>query len=209
MEEFRELNNEIGEYLEESTRKALKVLGYSVDNHRVFERGIDVLAVSKDEQIILAIECLNWCQWSYVNAERLRSLVNNFTKYPKATRILLSSFDVLTRRQKVTLKKLGILILELDEQLLSSEKREIAKILEVVYEGVIHIRSYFSSLLPLDTCVDMLNVVLVLNGYPDLVQKEEETIEVDANALQIIQAEEEKSNSIASSSDSLVLSCSS
>lgn len=180
MEEFRELNNEIGEYLEESTRKALKVLEYSVVNHRVSDSGIDVLAVSRDGNIILAIECLNWCKWSYANSSRLRSLVVNFRKYPNAVRVLLTSFNVLTKKQKVVMRKLGVIPIELDEQLLSSGKREIVKIL-----GVIHSRLLSSEDIPLETREDVLNVVLALNGDSDIIQKEEESIEVDANTLQI------------------------
>jgi len=193
MEEFRELNNEIGEYLEESTRKALKVLGYSVVNHRVSDSGIDVLAVSKNGNIILAIECLNWCKWSYANPSRLRSLVVNFRKYPNAVRVLLTSFNILTKKQKVVMRKLGVIPIELDEQLLSSGKREIVKIL-----GVIQSRLLSSEDIPVSTREDVLNVVLVLNGDSDLIQKEEESIEVDANTLQII---EPKLNSLDVSMD--------
>lgn len=204
MEELRELNNEIGEHLEESTRKALKVLGYSVVNHRVSDSGIDVLGISKDGQVILAIECLNWSKWSYANSSRLRSLLNNFNEYPDAVRVLLTSFNVLTKGQKAIMQKHRVFTVEIDEQVLSSGKREIVKILNAIYQGVISIRSYYSSLVSEKASSDILNVILVLNGDSDLVQKPEESIEVDANTLQIIPSEEPRPNSLDDSLESMV-----
>jgi hypothetical protein len=200
MEEIRNLNNEIGEYLEESTRQALKVLGYSVFNHKITDAGIDVLAVSKDNKIILAIECLNWSKWSYANASRLRSLLNNFDKYPSAVKVLLSSYNVLSRQQKKVLEKHHVLTVELGEQLLSSEKREVAKILDAIYWGVVQSRAYYSFIIPEDKVRDILNVDLIINGYPDLVKQEEESVEVDANSLQIINSKDQKPDSIKDSS---------
>lgn len=202
MEELRELNNEIGEYLEESTRKALKVLGYSVFKHRVNQSGIDVLGVSRDNKTFIAIECLNWCHWSYANAERLRSLVSNFKRYPNAVKILLTSFDVLTRRQKKLLRNIGVINVEIGEQVLASGKIEIVKILNAIYDKVSN--DAVLSLLPKNSRDEFLTMILILNGYPELVQKEEESIEVGADTLHIIQIEEQNPNSLRESSNIMV-----
>jgi hypothetical protein len=93
------------------------------------------------------------------------------------------------------MKKLGVIPIELDEQLLSSGQREIVKILGVIQSRLFS-SEYTSQLVPLDVRDDILNVVLVLNGDSDLVQKPEETIEVDANTLQIIPSEEPKPDSL-------------
>jgi len=201
MEELRELNNEIGEYLEESTRKALKVLGYSVFKHRVNQSGIDVLGVARDNKTFIAIECLNWCHWSYANAERLRSLANNFNKYPNTVKILLTSFDVLTRRQKKLLRNIGVINVEIGEQVLASGKIEIVKILNVIYDKISN--DAVLSLLPKNSRDEFLTMILILNGYPELVQKEEESIEVGANTLQLIETEEPKPSSLDDSVNSM------
>lgn len=100
---LREINYQIGSYLEKATRRALRFYGFKVEEHRVNAKGLDVEAYNPALDLTVLIECLNWSKNSYINHYRLKSIVGNLSdiKFPmNSTKILLSSFDPRTKRQK-------------------------------------------------------------------------------------------------------------
>jgi hypothetical protein len=127
----RELNNQIGLFLEESVRKVLNGLGFSVMPHEVFEEGIDVTA-KKDSLSIIA-ECLNWNEKSYINFKRMKSLVRNFLSFPEAIKILFVSYDIVSKRQKDFFERLGVSIVKIGEQIFDTSRNELSLILGKLY----------------------------------------------------------------------------
>ena len=186
--EERKLNNLIGSCLEESTKKALERLEFKVTRHEVFEEGIDIKASLKlDDRTILASECLNWDKKCFINRDRFKSLIGNFNRYPKATKLLVVSHDVVTKRQKNILERHGVSVLVIGEQICDDSKNEVLLVLWKIYnflrdEGV----------LSLEEITFLSNSINSFLGYPDLQTEPEDETLVDSETFKVIKTRKRK-----------------
>jgi hypothetical protein len=198
VQDRRQFNNLVGSFLEDSLKKALKTFEFSVQNHKVYQNGVDAQASLKNLKTVW--ECWNWDRNSYANSERLRKIMKNFQKHPDSLRFLVMSHNLLTKEQQRIMKSLGVKIIIIGEQLYDCGKQEILKLLRVLY---ILLRDY----LEIDTLTTCLDRKMVLEGYPELTSSNfpvEEETEINPYTLETIQ--KPNSPNVSSKGDDRILS---
>jgi Holliday junction resolvase len=83
----------VGETRVNNISKILKNLGFNVDVRKIENDDVDIL-VYKNDELVLVIEILNWRENVYMDYNRVKSILQNFSnpEYSNARKLLIFSF---------------------------------------------------------------------------------------------------------------------
>lgn len=126
-------NISLGQKLEKNVQDLLKNLGFLVKEHKVTYSGTDVIARLTNKEV--HIECLNWNKNSYINSDRLNSLVNNLTRNPNVIKVILTTFNACSPYTHY-FRTLGIHVLSIGQLITKVSIKEQNIIKRVLYTNI-------------------------------------------------------------------------
>lgn len=133
----------LGESLEQNVKFLMTNMGFSVEEHKITEPGTDVIARLESKEI--HIECLNWNKNSYINSDRLNSLVNNLTRNPNAIKVILTTFNACSPFIHY-FRTLGIHVVSIGQLITKVSAKEQNIIKRVLYNSLFNSLSLLSGI---------------------------------------------------------------